>query len=433
MDHHILNSQFFATMLNAVESAQNSSTSCPVVFIIGLPLDGKASIFKLLCDNNFENASKFRNIKTGDVTYLELLNGFKVKQLFEHNNKKYSYKVVQFLFVTKYASFSSADFQNYIQTTVEDIKLPLILRSSLIVTDIPTDIYSKGSAIISEAIMQNISVNSSGRQDSINYFDALIDKGSYIFSPYGTFPTKASIISLVDKTGFFMTYPSYPNTDLNKWQLITTQLQVHTFKEGYKKIVFVLGPDLAFMDYITYKDKNNYTFKDDYNHVFYVLVELNKIASVLSLIETLQHKIQIVFVYEVFYHDLFELYMNQFNECVYTLSPSNRVLLTQHISIVNMDPPSRTLSRYKFSIGVFKLQYKEDQRYYSISKPSQGSTIIQTPADVRIKLGNDDCFVQLIKPADQNLDSVTMQVLSPVILCICAFCLLFSIFYFFCS
>jgi hypothetical protein len=139
------------------------------------------------------------------------------------------------------------------------------------------------------------------------------------------------------------------------------------------------------------------SFEDNYHKVLYVVANVSQELSLFK-IETLKKNIQIVFV-DYFYQD----FHKNFKTFLETLSPLNRVLLTQHISIVHMGP-SPVVSAVKFSIGCFKLNYEEGQRYYSIHK--------QTSADVRLSLSQDDCFIQLmIESADIiNLDIVTNQV-----------------------
>jgi hypothetical protein len=362
--------------------------------------------------------------------YVELLNGFEVKQLFDYGGKKYSYKFVQFLFVTKYTSFHTTEFQKYIQSAVGDIlsKLPskdgIISRSSLIVTDIPPDVLNQQSAIVSDTIMKTFSVNSSGREVSIDYLKALIAKGSYTFLSSGSFPTKDSILNLVDKVGFHVINPRPFTTSTIQRRNAEVALLKGNFKDkdNYEKVVFVLGDEkksTAFLSYIKEKAGTLPSFYDNQNNVYYafsiskelILYELDKQRTGSNGYYRGKYNIQILFVYEKFYDDTFELCMKDFKDFLDTLSPLDRVLLTQHISIVNIDPPSRTLSRYKFSIGAFELHYEEGQRYYSIYKPTQGGSSIQTPADVRSKLSQDACFVQLnINPADLNLDIVTNQV-----------------------
>lgn len=167
----------------------------------------------------------------------------------------------------------------------------------------------------------------------------------------------------------------------------------------FEKVVLIVHKGLNFgfqnsMNFLNYiRDSPGkslgLSFLDNYLKVFYVVADVRQELSLFKIkIETLKKKIQIVFV-DFFY----QLFMIDFKAFLETLSPLNRVLLTQHISIVHMGPSPVV------------------QRYYSIHKPAH-SGIIQTSADVRLRLSKDVCFIQLmIESADIiNLDIVTNQV-----------------------
>lgn len=413
-------SQLFTIMLDKIQDVKNT---CAVVFIIGPPSGGKKIMFDTLVGDD-DKVQRYRII--GDVMYVELIDGLEVKQIFEHNDKQYSYKFIQFLFVTKYASFDN--IQDNIKVTVNDMiskepKDGLVSHSSLIVTDIPSNLLISGS--VSEDIVRSFSYTSSDEGHYNEYLQHAIDKGNYVFLPSGTLPTNDSITNLIGKVGFFINEPSFTvELDATMSNSIIGQVADATASpsaptesvieqlnsQGFDKVVLIVGPMkgkcMDFLNYIRGPSQISLgsSYLDNSHKVFYVVADVRQELHLFK-IETLIQKIQIVFIYEVFYHDKFERCINDFKVFLDKLSPLNRVLLTQHISIVNMDPPTRAFTRYKFSIDLFNLQYEEGQRYYSIYKPStktnaQGSTsaTIPTPADVISYLSKDECFVQLIKP-----------------------------------
>lgn len=176
----------------------------------------------------------------------------------------------------------------------------------------------------------------------------------------------------------------------------------------FSKVVFIVHSGyhskncMIFLNYIRYTPGESLgsSYLDNHHNVLYVIADVWQELSLFK-IETLKKKIQIVFVdrYDQFF-------MNDFNAFLETLSPLNRMLLTQHISVVNMDPSS-LVSVYKFSIGVFNLQYEDGQRYYSIYKISSKELIS--------KLSKDGCFVKLIDPShDLKFNEVTEEV-SPIV------------------
>jgi len=426
-------SQHFTIMLDAIQAVQNT---CAVVFIIGPSSGGKKIIFDTLV-GDADKVQRYRMI--GDVMYVELIDGLEVKQIFKHNHKQYSYKFIQFLFVTKYASFDN--IQDNVKITVNEMissqpKDGLVSHSSLIVTDMPSNLSISGS--VSEDIVRTFSYTSKDEGCYNEYLQHAIDRGNYLFLPSGTSPTNDSITNLVGKVGFFINEPtSTEEIDANVSNSIIGQAADDTaspsaaaesVKEqlespGFDKIVLIVGPMkgkcMDFLNYIRGPSQCplGSSYQDNIHKVFYVVADVRKELSLFK-IETLIQKIQIVFIYEVFYHDKFEQCMNDFKAFLDTLSPLNRVLLTQFISIVNMDPPTRAFTRYKFSIDLFNLQYEEGQRYYSLYKPStktntQGSTsaAIPTQADVISNLSKDECFVQLINPTeDLDFKTLTDQV-----------------------
>jgi hypothetical protein len=145
------------------------------------------------------------------------------------------------------------------------------------------------------------------------------------------------------------------------------------------------------------------SYLDITHNVFYVVADVEKELSLFK-IETLIKKIQIVFVFVK--EALTHTFRNAFNAFLETLSPLNRMLLTQHISIVNMDP-SPAVSVYKFSIGISNLQYTEGQRYYCMPKPTTNAIAISIPGELR----KDGCFAKLIDPShDLNFNEVTEEV-----------------------
>jgi len=196
-------SQHFTIMLDAIQAVQNT---CAVVFIIGPSSGGKKIIFDTLV-GDADKVQRYRMI--GDVMYVELIGGLEVKQIFEHNDKQYSYKFIQFLFVTKYASFDN--IQDNVKITVNDMissqpKDGLVSHSSLIVTDMPSNLSISGS--VSEDIVRTFSYTSKDEECYNEYLQHAIDRGNYLFLPSGTSPTNDSITNLVGKVGFFINEPT---------------------------------------------------------------------------------------------------------------------------------------------------------------------------------------------------------------------------------
>jgi len=188
-----------------------------------------------------------------------------------------------------------------------------------------------------------------------------------------------------------------------------------------RKIVFVVGQRCVdFLNYIRGGHPGGvFSYHDPYQNVYYILTDLSEELSLFN-IETLRQKIQILFIYDLNQPDLFENDLNEFKGFLKTLTPLNRVLLTQYVSIVNIASASLELSRYTFSIGVFNLKYEEGRRYYSIHKPTiklsssmAGKLYPPLVESVRVQLSIDDNFIRFKTNSNApNPDTEAVKVLS---------------------